>query len=321
MAKVITASTVRNDGTALKMCQMIDTDVPILLISREEDLNFNPEILSLSGKPYVVVDFIEEGWNTEIQDSLFIGEGVLPNDFVTHDGWAMLDSFMLNQPPRLYFKRELLSKDASDYYLPIEYPSWQEDYPLQTREDFHNRPINVFNYWGRSHEARLILHGEIWKNAARRGYTVCDNLYQFNHFMHHEKDNKNKWVTCHIPFYDRQNISEIMKINAISKLSISLFGSGRKCFRHSESPYNSIMVMAEDNFAWTFEWKHGFNCIKFPLTDDITGVAKEWHIIERIEDALNRNDLYDIYVNSKVNMDKYRIDNYVKHLEKIINNV
>lgn len=323
MAKVITSSTKRNDGTALKMCQMIDTDIPILLISREEDLNFNEEIYSLKGKPYVVVDFIEEGWNTEIYSSLIIGQGIIPDDFNADGGWHTLNYFMSDYPPKIYFKRELLSTDKSSQILPIEYPSWQEDYPLQTKDEFLNRAINVFNYWGRSHEARLILHGEIWKHAARRGYTVCDNLYQFNQFMHYEKDNKNKWLTVHIPFYDRQNISEIMKINAISKLSISLFGSGRKCFRNTgESIVNSICVMPEDDFAYSMPFIDKINCLKFSIKGDVTGLHRDWDIVETCEAALCMPTLYDIYLESKKLFDWYRVYNYIEnYLEPLINSI
>lgn len=324
MARVITSSTVRNDGTALKMCQMINTDIPILLISREEDLNFNDEIYSLCDKKFVVIDFIEEGWNTEIENTLVIGEGLFPIDFNVNDGWAKLNDFIELNPPKLYFKRELLEDDTDDWLLPIEYPSWQPDYQLHTKEEFYNhRPISVFNYWGRSHEARLILHGEIWKNAARRGYTVCDNIYQFNHFMHHEKDNPNKWVTFHIPFYDRQDMSQIMRINAMSKLSISMFGAGRKCFRNTgESIVNSICVMPEDGLAYSMPFIDKINSIKFDIKQDVTGLHREWDIVETCEAALQMPTLYDIYLESKKLFDWYRVDNYIKnYLKPKINSI
>ncbi len=320
-ASTLTSSKDRNDGVAYKMCEMIDTDAHILLISRQEELNFNENILGLKGVPYVIIDYIENGWDVNFDETLVIGKNTEKFNFLYGEGWKRLHDFVAAHSPILYFKRELLQKDVSDWLLPIEYPNWQPDYPLQLREQFNNRAIQVLNYWGRSHEARLMLHGEIWKNAARKGYTVCDNIYQFNHFMHHEKDNKNKWLSFHIPFYDRCDINEIMKINAISKLSISLFGCGRKCFRNTgESIVNSICVMPEDGLAYSYPFEHGVNCIKFSINDDITGLKNEWDVIGACEEALKRDDLYDIYLESKKAADWYRADNYLRYLSDLINN-
>lgn len=316
----IVADKNRSDGAAYRMCEMIKTDVHLLLLSRVEKLDFNKDILGLKNIPYIVVDYIENGWDVDFNETLVVGKNTEKFNFLYGEGWDKLHNFIKEHPPILYLKRELLKDDGSDYLKPIEYPNWQPDYQLQTREEFNNRAIQVLNYWGRSHEARLILHGNIWKNSPKKGYTVCDNIYQFNHFMHHERDAK-KWLSFHIPFYDRQDISQIMKINAISKLSISLFGCGRKCFRNTgESIVNSVCVMPEDELAYSHPFEHGKNCIKFSTNGDVTGLEKEWDVIGACEEALKRDDLYDIYVESKKAADWYRVDNYLKnYLEPLIN--
>lgn len=326
---IITADKQRTDTPALEMLRKVNTDVPILLISRSEELDFNEEILSLAGRKYIVADFIEGGWNQEIIETLIVGENALTFDYTRSDEWVRLHEFINQNKPALYLKRELLVKDETDTLKPIEYANWQQDYPLQLREEFESRPIAALNYWGRSHEARLMLHGEIWKQAAQKGYSVCDSIYGFNNFMA-EDTNPIKFITLNIPHYSRIPISEIMKINAMSKLSISLPGSGIKCFRSTgESIVNSICVMPEDNLAYSMPFIHGINCVRF-WAHDITGLKQEWDIVGIIEAALagklltqqlKTPDLYSIYLESKKLADWYQVDNYCKnYLEPLINN-
>ena len=315
---VILADITRTDGVALKLCEAINSPYPILLISRQENLNFNEQILSLKGQKYVIADFIEVGWNWNREETLIIGKNIGEFKDCCQSGWERLDEFIKENPPVLYFKRELLKKDATAKVLPIEYPNWQKEYPTQTREQFNARPISVLNYWGRSHEARLIVHGEIWKNAARKGYAVCDNIYYINHFMR-EDSNINKWVSLWIPHYARIDISEILKINEMSKLCISLPGAGVKCFRQTgEAVVNGIVVMPEDNLEYSYPFVNNVNCIKFPI-ETVTGVDKEWGVIEAVEKALLNNNLYDIYLESLLVAEFYRVDNYTKYIENLIN--
>jgi len=320
---VITPDLSRTDGVANRLCEMINTTLPILLISRVEEIKFNEQVLSLQGKDYVIVDFIECGWDVEMNDTLIVGKNTDQFKFLYGDGWVRLHDFVKNNPPKVYFKRELLAKDKTDKILPIEYPNWQPDYTLDTREQFNSRPIAMFNYWGRSHESRLMFHGEVWKNAARKGYAVCDNIYYFNSFMADEK-NPMKFITLNIPHYSRIDISELMKINALSKLSVSLPGCGIKCFRSTgESIVNSIVVLPEDDLAYSFPLIDGLNCIKFSRNNDVSGVKNEWGIMNLINHVLGieSDNLYDIYVRSKKVADWYSVNNYIKnYLEPNINN-
>ena len=318
---IITADTQRCDTPALEMLRRVNTDVPILLISRSEELNFNEEILSLAGKKYVVADFIEAGWNAELTETLIVGENTHDFDYTQKGGWSRLHDFMVENKPALYFKRELLAKDKTETILPIEYPNWQADYHLQLREDFEKRPIAALNYWGRSHEARLLLQGDIWRYAAKKGGAVCDNIYHLNGFLQHDT-NPLKFVTLNIEHYSRIDISEIMKVNQMSKLSISIFGCGRKCFRNTgESIVNSICVLPEDELAYSYPFEHNKNCIKFSINNDVTGLQNEWDVMGAVEKALQNPNLYDIYLESKKIADWYRIDNYTKnYLNPLINN-
>jgi len=319
MAKVYLPNLHRTDGVMSGFAQKLDTNIPILLISRQEDFEFNEQILELEGKDFAILDMVEMGWNVPIEETFIVGRNLSHfKEFEQFDGWARLNEFVAQNKPKMYLKRELLAKDVTDTIKPIEYPNFQPIYPTQTKEEFDARPISVMNYWGRSHEARLMLHGEIWKNAARKGYAVCDNIYYYNNFMAEEKS-QNKWLSFWIPHYARIPISEILAVNGMSKLSVSLPGCGIKCFRSTgESIVNSICVMPLDFLAYSYPFTHNYDCIKF-IPESVDGISKEWKIIEAIEEALQREDLYEIYLRSLKAAAFYQADTYVKYLSNIIN--
>jgi hypothetical protein len=315
--RIITCDKKITDGTMHRILQHLETDIPILLLSKVDDLDFNEEVLSLEGKKFVVIDVIEEGWNVEIKESLVLGRNKLHN--LKGEGWIRLDAFLAQNKPYLYLKRELLAKDVAENIIPIEYPSITPLLPAQTREEFNNRPISVFHYWGRSHEARLIQHGLFWVNAAIKGYAVCDNVYYFNNFMA-EEQNSNKWVSFNIPHWARIDICELLKINGMSKLGLSLPGCGIKCFRTTEIINNSVIIMPEDELAYSYPLVHGKNCLRFPI-NSVDGVSKEWDVINPIEAALKRDDLYDIYLAGLEAAKWYQVDNYLKWIESLINKI
>lgn len=285
----------------------VNSTLPLVLITRLDDYEFNTELLNL--KEYVLIDFSELGWDKEFKDSHIFGKNT--SDFkyrFDSPEWDKLDGWVKNNPPKYHFIREILKKDITDTVLPIDYPCYATPYPVENREHFNSRPVNVFNFWGRSSEDRVKVHAEFWTHSSVNGASICDNMYYINKFLN-EEHNPNKWVTLNIPHFSRVDIQNIYNINGLSKLSLSLKGCGNKCFRHGESPVNSIMVMEDNGITFAYEWVHGVNCIKF-----------KGDPISAIEQALKRDDLYDIYLRGLENIDKYRIDNYTKnYIEKIIN--
>lgn len=309
---VINADKNRSDGSAWQFLASANLPYPVLLISRSENLDFNEEVLSLAGKPFLVFDFIENGWDDKSTETLVVGQNTAQFGHICQNGWGRLHDFLSQNIALKYFKRELLKKDKTDWLLPVEYPNWNNPYPMQSRLEFEARPISVFNYWGRSHEARVQLHGEIWKNASNGGYSVCDNMYYFNEFMKEEKGSK--WISLWIPHYGRTDISHLLAINGQSKLCMSLPGAGIKCFRSTgEAIVNSVMVCKEDNLAWSYPFVAGENCVKFLEFGDE---------VEIIEDALRNLDLYKIYFEGLKAADWYRSDNYINnYLLKEINRV
>lgn len=291
------------DGSVLRIASGINSPYPIVPITRIEGFKFNPDLLSLD--KYVLLDYSELYWNSENTDTHLFGKNTsdYPEQF-PGDDWKRFDDFVKEQPPVIYFKRELLNKDRSDFIHPIDYPCWVEPPPVQSKDDFNKRPLEVFFFWGRSHEERVRLHSDIWSNSSRNGASVNDNIYQIQNFLA-EESNPKKWVTLYMPHYSRIDISNLLGINGLSKLSVSLFGAGRKCFRTTgESPVNSLMVMQKSESCYTYEWEHGVNCLMFPETKvDVT----------LLDEFLKRDDLYEIYCKGVETVNKYKIHDYVNN--------
>lgn len=299
------------DGSVLRIAQHINSPIPIVPITRIEGFRFNPELLKLD--KYVLLDYSELYWNSENTDTHLFGKNTndYPQQFPGED-WKQFDDFIRGNPPVVYFKRELLNKDRSELVHTIDYPCWAEIPPIQSRNEFNKRVVEVFFFWGRSHEERVKLHSSFWSNSSRNGASICDNIYQYQKFIQ-EESNPKKWVTLYMPHYSRIDISHLLNINGQSKLSVSLFGAGRKCFRTTgESSVNSVMVMQNSEANYTYPWVHGANCLMFPDTKaDVT----------LLDEFLQRPELYEIYCNGVENTRKYQIDNYVNnYILPIINN-
>jgi hypothetical protein len=303
----------RTDGLAYRMLQLFNSELPLVLVSWVDNFSFNGELLKLEKFKYILFDFCEFGWEWDGENGHLFGSGTehKHQKFKT-DEWKKFDEFVTLNPPLKYFCRELTKTDASEYYLPIEYPSFF--YPqLQSKEDYEKRPLEVFFNWGLSNPIRPIFHGNIWKYSDKYGYIVCDSFNNLNGFIVHESNPK-KWLTVNTPHYSRMPIEEVLKVNSLSKLSLSLWGAGKKCFRSSESPLNSVMVLLDDNLEWTHKWDHGFNCLRLPSFSYPLD-----KLVEFINESLGRKDLYDIYSNGVETVKKYSINEYVFHIEKLIN--
>lgn len=308
------------DNVAMSLLNKINIDVPLVLMNTYSDFEFNQDLFKLD--KWVLVDFSELGANSPDQkNTLLWGRNAELFERTQNEEWKKFDNFVKEKPPLLIFKREVLCKDVKENIHPIDFPSFLQDYPVQTKQDFDARKIDLFNFWGYSHELRRMLHGEIFINAVRRDRCVIDN---FSHLEQELKDNRKKWVSIFTPWYARFPMEQIMYVNGLSKLSVSSPGAGCKCFRHTQVSANSVMVMRDDPMAWSFPWESNFNCIKFPVSEDmkdIRGLNGAAHVIEIIEKALENPDLYEIYRQGILTYSKYRIDLYVKeYLEPIIKN-
>lgn len=303
---IITADKKGRTDAAYHTLNTMNVRLPIVIVSWVEDFVFNDSLLDI--KNYVLICYCEYGydWDMVKSGSHIWGENSEKFPRYYNGDWVKFDNWVKENKPKLMLKRELLKNDVSDTIKPIEYFSSVNELPLQSEQEFNSRPINCFQYWGRSNEERIRIHAEIWLHAYKKGFQPCDNLYYINHYLQEEKGEK--WVTLWIPHYARIDVNELMQINNLSKLSLSWAGAGFRCFRTAEAPTSSVMVMHNNNFAWSFPWNET-NCI----------LVESKNEIRDIENNLTRNDLYEIYKAGVENSKNYLSKNYIPYLEKLIN--
>ncbi len=308
---ILTVSKTRNDGVGYKLAQQLNVNIPIIFVSLQEDLDFNEEILSLKGKQYCLISFVELGYNWDRTNGHQFGVNTeqFPNVFHM-DTWKVFHDFVRDNPPAISFYREALQEQVNDKLLPISYPCFISPIPIQSKEEFNNRIFEVWNTFGISHEYRKELHGSIWSMSSKYGYSVADNLFLLDHFLLHESNPK-KWASIHIPWWARQSMDVITERTKSAKIGISISGAGNCCFRHLEIPCVSAMLMWDNNTAWHQGiWEHGFNCIK----------CEQGKEIETILEWLNKpEELYSIYVEGTKTIQKFRFEEYVPYLENLIN--
>lgn len=292
----------QTDSAYHTLVKHIKSDVPIVMVSWSENFVFNDALLSL--KEYCLVCFCEYGWDYKITDSHIWGQNTVDR-YYTGD-WVKFDNWVKANPFKVLLKRELLKKDVSGNVRPIEYPCISPVYPLQSKTQFYSRPINAFQYWGRSNENRMRIHGEIWLHAYNKGFQPCDNIYYLNNYM--KEEHGERWVSLWIPHYQRIEVAHLLSANEKSKLSLSWEGAGFKCFRTMESPVNSVMVMHKNELAWSHDWDET-NCV----------LVDTYEEVEQIDEALKNDNLYSVYLKGVENVNKYRLENYLPFLESIIN--
>lgn len=296
------------DSAYHSLVKHIKCDIPIVIVSWVENFVFNDALLNI--KDFILICYCEYGWDYKIESSHIWGLNKDASGRYIGEEWNKFDNWVKENPFKILFKRELLKKDVSDTVKPIEYTTCIEPIPIQSEVEFNSRPITAAYYFGRSHEGRLRLHSDIWRGATEIGYSVCDNIYYFNGFMQNEIGRK--YVSMHIPHYQRHPINELMIINGMSKIGIAPFGAGIKTFRHSEVSCNSVMITWENDLAWSYDWVHGVNCIK----------CKEGQEISTIEFFNDYPELYNIYLEGVKTWDKYRVSNYINnYLIPLINAV
>lgn len=293
------------DGSMHRLLQMVECKLPIVLMSRTGGFTFNEALRRLDR--WVLVEVSELGWDWDITESHTWGGNTDRFPQYQSEEYKKFDEWVAQNPPVFTLQRELLKKDVTDNRKPIDYPMWYQVPPPVSKEEFESRPFELINYWGRSHERRLLFHSAIWRYATICGLSICDNLHYAKSFI--ENESGKKWATFHIAHYNRIPMEELIHFIISAKIGVSLRGAGYKCFRTTEVAAFAVLCMHNDELAYSFMWEHGSNCIKMPF-----GTNKHCNEeIGAIEKALNRKDLYEIYVNGIENCRRYQADNYVRN--------
>ena len=288
------------DGTAAQILGMLQTEIPVVLVTRPDNFKFNEELNKLD--KYILCDYEEMGWSYDWSRGTHIfGNNTYKfPDLYSGDEWRKFEDFVSLKEPLLYFKRELLEKDRSDYLHPIDYSAWYKTDPIQSKEDFDKRAISLFYFWGRSNERRLQIHSDIWEWAIRKGYSVCDNIYMYDKFV--ECEQGMKIVSIWMPHYHRIQMEYLLYKNGRSKLSLAPPGAGLKTFRLVESSINSTLVKQKDNLAYSYDWNET-NCILYEESKEL----------ETIFAALENPNLYEIYKESVANCQRYEVNGYLNN--------
>ena len=272
-------------------------DVTLIPVSFLTGFKFNPALERIAGKT-CIIDLMEYEWlenKEEVGTHLFGVNTSLCRWLKTPD-WQRFCDWVKANPPCVYFKRELRKVDETEKILPIEFPCVNQEFPLQNKHAFDSRRFEVFYSWGYSHPSRPLLHAEIFKQMASGGPDVISD---WNHIAY-GGFGKRVWASIYAPHYSRKPIDDVVLFQSQAKISVSLPGAGVKCFRHSESPVNSVMALHYDDLAWSFPWVHGLNCVRMEPGAEIRD----------LNEALADADLWNIYLESQVNIGKYRAESY-----------
>jgi hypothetical protein len=286
--------------------QKTDLDFTAVVVTKREGYEFNPELMEIKGL-WVLFDFIEYGWNWDQKETHLFGVNTWDffKDGMDAADWLEFCTWVRDNPPLIYFKRELLDKDRTEKVLPIEYPCFNPIPEPQSFQDFCARPIEVSYLWGESHPDRVKLHVEMYEGQSSFGYHLLDNAMHIEGcFNDVGAGQRRVWLSQKVPHYARYAMEDVLMIGMASKISVSMPGAGVKCFRHSESPINSVMMKVRDELAWSYPWKSIYNCLCPQDKERIINVCSA-----ATNDA--KKLLYTIYRNGVENCRNYHIDNYI----------
>src|SRR5689334_20600178 len=134
----------RIDGTVNKILGSINSPIPLIGITRMDNFQFNDMLLTIKGK-YAIFDYCEYGANDwDRKETHLFGSNTDRFKYAfPGDQWNRFDQWVRGNPPAIYFKRELLKKDASSLVYPIEYPCWGPKFQIQGKQEFINRRIEL----------------------------------------------------------------------------------------------------------------------------------------------------------------------------------
>lgn len=293
-------------------------DVTVVPVTRLDNFRFRKP--STSGRPWVLVDFSEFGWDWRQDTSYLWGVNRLDHPWFKGDEWRRFDDFVCQTPPVAVFQRELLQKDRTNKILPIEYGNHSGPAPRQSRKDFLNRPIEVMFNWGLSHNSRPRLHGDIWRLGPRSGYATCGS---WGHLEKAIEESGAHWETkcfggrlwCAInaPHYERLDIGKVNEWCGKSLITICMNGCGVKTFRHAEV-HNSIVALPQDNLAWGVPLEDGVNCLRLESGIGAASILPDrdgrevGKLLERLQD---RESLHRIYLHALDAADRLRPQRYL----------
>ena len=272
-------------------------DVVVAFLSFREEFKFNTELGRLR-KPWVLVDFVEDDWQWDGQENRL---GFDRPYFAARENaeWAKLDQLVRTRPPILTFKRELLQSRMDDRTTPIDYLA---EHPIPpTMGNWGSRRFEVLFVWGYSNPQRCYLHAQLFNAMGGDNLEVFDALDKISA----ASDGKREWISIYSPWFKRVPMAEVMAIQQHAKVSVSLPGAGKKCFRCSEAPVGCLPAFGDFPIARAYPWDE---------TNSVTlkSGCEYFCLRETFEDPL----LYDRYVRAQENIRRYVPEAYVRDYMK-----
>lgn len=283
------------------------------------------KLISKTNKPIVIFDYTEYGsHNSEIRIKEYnlFGYKIEFQDLTTGNA-DKVHKFLLDNQKLIacYFKRELGSSVDLNVVpfkvYPLEFicDDYTTNAPVDTKDQYYDRKC-IYNFvWGFSNYSRPHLNGAFLMNMEK---FLCRFALSYKQATTILNDSTDKFIfIANHDWYERVNLNNI---NSKSMMVLDLYGCGQKCFRNVESSKNTLSVKQDPSqLKYTYEWKHGYNCISLPVNDDMS-----LNIDKSISTLLDyRNDkhhlLYDMYLNSVETNKLYSPNCYVpNHLIKNI---
>ena len=295
-----------------------ESDLVCLEITKRDSFTFDEfEFNSTEGKEFVVIDFTEYGYDKTEVDHFYGVNTTEHEEKFPNKEYIKLDEALKKRKIKCYFKRELPKEHRNCEFTiyPIEYPCLHPEEQENSYESFWGRSTDVFFNWGWSNPSRPKLHAEFYNSAHPMNYSVVS---QRNHLEGQIKDSRGLPVvfTQFIPHHSRLHMDEVLHLQRSSRINVSLNGCGVKCFRHAESPSNSLMALQENSLKWTHEWTDE-NAIILPNKNN--GEIDAKLSVEKIINSLkNKEELYSKYLNCVRTNNKYRKENYANQILSLI---
>jgi hypothetical protein len=275
-----------------------EANVVIVPVSYYGDYQFNEHLRAIN-KPVVLISFLEFYGQEDKSMTHILGvnhDQAWPN--CGNPEWRKLDDWCRDANIVLRFTRELLAKDTSPQHQPIEWPCYMPLWEREPKASFDARPFEWIFAWGMSNHLRPLLHSQTFLMMALGKLDVISHWDQIDAKIY---EPHKKALSIHSPHTHRIEISEIVRRQAQSKMSVSLPGAGKKCFRSTEHFMHTVPVKLEDDLAWSFPWVSGENCIILHEQD-----AMAENLLEESE-----HDLHPIYLEAQELASRYSIHRYL----------
>lgn len=297
--------------------RLVPGDYTALVFTFRDDAVFDAEkAKSLDGKPLVVLDFAEYGYDESWRNNHLLGvknhfERVVPN----RDYYDRLHEWVSRQNIRVFFKREfsipITEMWSNGYYsgfpiYPVDLISEKVPRCVINKDQWMARRGGVFHLYGYSHMDRKRLHGAL---QARWPRTI-NNLMAMQECINREAQFH---LLEQVEWWSRYQLGAVLNAQQQCMISVGLPGYGVKCFRNAEACYSCVPAVADLGLKWSVPWTEE-NAIMLPMVNGALDVPRAVEVLEKaLED---KEALYNHAVNAADSCNEYQVDHYV---EKYIN--